>query len=151
MDIRSLSAKVSSSFVSHGKRLKGASRFVRLVLLVCGAAIAGIAQFAEFSPQGPTAWQIAGIAASVAVAIGALFATVIDEDVSEQLSLAHEALSEARDLQEKYQDLSQIENEFEKASGLLSSHPTSSGRYRAKYLHGFHDRREAYQYRFGSM
>ena len=118
MDIRKISGQVTAAFLKRARRLKAASRFVQLILLVVGAAVAAIAQFAEFSPQGPTTWQIVGIAASVVVALGAFFSGIVDDDASQELALAHRAVEEARNLQEQYQDLTRVEADFEKSIEL---------------------------------
>lgn len=118
MDVKELSEQVSSKFLEQAKRVKRASRIVKSVLLIVGAALASVAQFAEFDKNGPTAWQIVGIAASVIVCIGALYSAFVDEDSAEQLALARKALEVAREQQEEYQDLDRIDAEFEKAIEL---------------------------------
>ncbi len=118
-DIRDLSNSLSAAFARRASKLKKASRYIRMVLLVGGAALASIAQFATFGPTGPNAWQLVGIFASVGVFIGALFSAVIDEDASEELALAHKAVEDARYLRDEYQALDKIDDEFTKAVELL--------------------------------
>ena len=118
MNIKKISGEVTDAFLKRARRLKAASRFVRLVLLVVAAAVAAIAPFFDFPPDGPTTWQIIGIAAAVAVALGAFFTAIVEEDASHELGLAHRAVEDARNLQEQYQDLSRVESEFEKSIEL---------------------------------
>jgi len=118
VDIKALSDKVSAAFLARARRMKLASRLVQLVMLIGAAAVAGVAQFAEFSPQGPSGWQITGIAASLIVGLGAIFSGIVDEDASKELALAQNALEEARNAQDQYQDLNRINAELEKAIEL---------------------------------
>jgi len=118
VDVKELSEQVTSKFIEQARRVKRASRVVKSVLLIVGAALASVAQFAEFDKAGPTAWQIVGIAASVIVCIGALYSAFVEEDAAEQLVLARNALEVAREQQDQYQDLDRIDAEFEKAIEL---------------------------------
>lgn len=118
MTISELATDVSEAFSRRGRRMKLTSRFVQLVMLVTAACVGAIAQFSEFDTQGPSAWQIAGIASAIIVALGAAFSAITDEDASAELALARNALDAARDAQEKYEDLGRLSSELDKAIEL---------------------------------
>jgi len=118
LDFSELSEKLSALFLSRARRMKWSARFVRMVLLVVAAAVAGVAQFTQFEPSGPTAWQIAGICASIVVGIGALFSAITEEDASEALALARQSVEEVRSAEARLTFIDDIDDEFNRSIEL---------------------------------
>lgn len=127
MDLKEHSDRLVTAIGRRLRRAQLTSRFVRFVLVIAAAAIAGMAQFAEFPSTGATSWQIAGIAATCVVAIGAIWSAIVDDDASEELRIAHRAVEHARDVEERNSYLDTLDNEFTKMVGLYQVMDLSRG------------------------
>lgn len=118
-----LSEAISKSLRSAALALK----IARTCFITLFAAIAGAAQFTEFWPGTPTWSQQVGIAATIFVALGGLYASIADNNAPQQLEEARQALDRARDLEIKSQargsEYLVIEEDLRRASSLyLSMH-----------------------------
>ena len=90
----------------NSKRQFRASLFVKLILVIGGAAVAAIAQGVELAHSNGeiSAWTIAGIAAATIVAIGGGFLAITEVDVSRTLEAARQSVEEARSFERQMQD-----------------------------------------------
>jgi GAF domain-containing protein len=98
---REIKERVSELFEKRAKRFKRASFFVKIFLIASGAAVAGIAQFADVAPdQEFSVAKIVGIAASLIAFVGAIFDLITNEDASEELIAARLAADEVSEIRE---------------------------------------------------
>lgn len=107
-----ISTKVSNAIISQARRFRRTSLFVKVALVSVASTIAAIAQFAQFPPEGPTTWQIVGIASSLIVAIGGFFVIITEENAPTELALAQKAVEAARDAEAKYEVIDQLEDDL---------------------------------------
>jgi hypothetical protein len=77
--------------------------FVKIVLVVCGTAIAGFAQFADpfFTGERFTVWNVMGMAGAAVAGVGAIFLSLTEHDASKDLEYARAALETARDFDDE--------------------------------------------------
>lgn len=108
-ELQKFSKQLSTNIELQATRFRRTSLFVKVVLVAIGSAIAGVAQFLEFSDNGATTSQIVGIAACAIVAIGGVFVIVTEQDASSQLALAQKAIETAREAEAKYEVISDLE------------------------------------------
>lgn len=108
-DLRGKASELAAAFKVRAGRFRRASLIVKIAFVGFGSALAGIAQLAQFPATGPTAWQIAGILASIVVAIGAAFVVFTEQDSSTELALANEAVEAARDAEARYAAVEELE------------------------------------------
>lgn len=120
-DLSEVSARLFKSMRDRSIKSRRAALFVKAGLIGVGSAFATIAQFMQFGPDGPTAWQLIGIVASVIVAIGAAFVVLTEDDASKEMLVAHEALEKAREIQEESERYRENEKAIERAVNLYSA------------------------------
>ena len=108
-NLSQLSNSLTDNFLKQARRFGRASLFVKVVLVSIFSLIAAIAQFAQFPDAGPEPWQIAGIGASLIVAIGGIFVIITEQDATEQLALAQKATEAAREAVSGYAIIDQLE------------------------------------------
>lgn len=114
--------EVTDLFLARASKFKNASLFAKIALISVGSAISAIAQFAEFGPKGPTGWQLAGIAASIIVAVGGIFVWITEEDAPKELTVAHRALEAAREALQGYDDVYAIIEENDRLVYLIQAY-----------------------------
>lgn len=103
--LRSRADEIGALFVRRAERFKRASLFAKIGLISIGSALGAIAQFTQFPEEGPTAWQIIGIASSLIVAVGGIFVWITEEDGPGELKVAHAAVEKAREALLGYEEL----------------------------------------------
>lgn len=119
--LKSLGDDLGEIFVERAAKFKRASLFAKIGLISIGSAIAAIAQFAQFPATGPTAWQIAGIGASVIVAVGGIFVWLTEDDAPRELSTARKAVEKAREALVGYEELYEIVGENDRLVYLIQA------------------------------
>jgi hypothetical protein len=94
----SLQQRVLDRFATVAKSHVFASKFIKIVLIALGSLCVGIIQFLQIpSGESISPLQVAGISASLLIFVGAVLISFTEQDASEDLRLAHEALERARD------------------------------------------------------
>jgi hypothetical protein len=119
--IKKLADELGEIFVERAAKFKRASLFAKIGLISIGSAVAAIAQFAQFPPKGPSAWQIAGIGASVIVAVGGIFVWLTEDDAPRELSTARKAVEKAREALVGYEEMYQIAAENDRLVFLIQA------------------------------
>jgi hypothetical protein len=107
-DLKSLSARISKAFEGRAKLFRSGTLFVKITLIAFFSAIVAVAQFLQFGKDGPDAGQVTGILASLVVLIGSVFVLITEQDASEDLALAQEALEAARDTEAQYEFIEEL-------------------------------------------
>ncbi len=107
-DLKNLAGDIARSFANKARLFHWASLAVKTVLVLFATLLAGIAQFAQFPPSGPTFWQIIGIAACLVAFIGSAFVIFTEQDSSAELKIAHDAVEKARELERDYEEIFDI-------------------------------------------
>lgn len=117
-----LGTKVSGAVRDTAGRFRRASLFVKVALLAVGSAVIAIAQFTQFDlATGPSKSQMAGIIASLIVAIGAIFVVFTEEDAPRNLALAQDALEAARDAEARYEIVGELGASIDRLISLYSA------------------------------
>jgi hypothetical protein len=119
--LKKLADELGEVFVERAAKFKRASLFAKIAFISIGSAVAAIAQLAQFPSTGPTAWQIAGIGASVIVAVGGIFVWITEDDAPRELSMARKAVEKAREALVGYQELYEIASENDRLVYLIQA------------------------------
>jgi hypothetical protein len=119
--LRKKADEIAALFVSRAERFRNASLFAKIALVSIGSALAAIAQFTQFPPGGPTGWQVAGIGASLIVAVGGIFVWITEQDAPKELSVAHAAVEKAREALAGYEELYQLTDEMDRLVYLVQA------------------------------
>jgi hypothetical protein len=101
--LRKLADDVSALFVAHARRVFRTSMFVKVILLLGGALIAGGAEAFEIADGNVSALTVAALAGFGLVFLGGVYVAITDSDVSRALDTARQALEEVR-LRERQMD-----------------------------------------------
>ena len=95
-----------------------ASLAIKIVLIVGGSGLAGLAQFLAIpAGQHISTWGAVGVVAVIAAALGGLYVAIVDKDASKELALAHDAVEQARAFEEALDESLEL---FENESTSLS-------------------------------
>lgn len=113
--------EIANLFLARAGKFRKASLFAKIALISIGSAISAVAQFAQFPATGPTAWQIAGIGASLVVAVGGVFVWLTEEDAPKELSVAHAAVEKAREALLGYEEFYKVAEENDRLVYLVQS------------------------------
>jgi hypothetical protein len=107
-------------FKSRSRAFYLTSVFVKSVLIGGGGAIATIALAIDLATANHaiSAWTIAGIAGAFLVFLGAIFMGIADQDASEALEKAREALSLARDYNEEIAEFRRAQENIRRVTEL---------------------------------
>jgi len=119
--LRKKADEIGSIFAERAEKFRNASLFAKIALISIGSALAAIAQFTQFPPQGPTGWQVAGIGASLIVAVGGIFVWITEQDAPKELSIAHSAVEKAREALAGYEELYQLTDEMDRLVYLVQA------------------------------
>jgi hypothetical protein len=102
---RDISRDLSDLIEKRSRRFKWANRFVKVLLIAIGSALATALQFAQTTDQqGLTRVQWSGIIVSILVCIGAVYLLIVDEDASTELAAARRATEKVRDKEEELRE-----------------------------------------------
>lgn len=119
--LRELADEIGQIFVDRATKFKRASLFAKIALISIGSAFGAIAQFAQFPATGATGWQVAGMAASVIVAVGGIFVWLTEDDAPRELTVARNAVEKAREALLGYEELYAITAENERLVELIQA------------------------------
>jgi hypothetical protein len=96
-ELAELATEISGFISARAKRFFYASNFVKIVLVIGGSVVAGVAHFCD--GEKLTAINIVGICASIVVGIGGIFLFISDRDTSLDLDAARRAIEKASEKQ----------------------------------------------------
>jgi hypothetical protein len=96
-ELAELATEISGFISARAKRFFYASNFVKIVLVIGGSVVAGVAHFCD--GEKLTAINIVGICASIVVGIGGVFLFISDRDTSLDLDAARRAIEKASEKQ----------------------------------------------------
>lgn len=119
--LRKKADEIGALFVERAQKFRNASLFAKIALISIGSALAAIAQFTQFPATGPTGWQVAGIGASLIVAVGGIFVWITEQDAPKELSIAHAAVERAREALAGYEELYQLTDEMDRLVYLVQA------------------------------
>lgn len=92
-----------------------ASKYVRAILVIGGAAIAGIAQFCTWPSGGsPDAAQVTGILATAMVALGGFYVWSTESDAADAIETAEKALDSAQAVESRLDEVQDFFDAFER-------------------------------------
>ncbi|MBL0934859.1 MAG: hypothetical protein IBJ07_08920 [Rhizobiaceae bacterium] len=109
--IRTMKSDLMDRIAGRLDAAKRANKTVKGVFVAGAAAVAGIAQFADFSGQ-PSVWQMAGITATSLVLLGALYSIFVEKDAEEELKVAAAAIDAAQIVENEYRQQIQLFDEY---------------------------------------
>jgi hypothetical protein len=117
MNLGDLKAEILSAFNNYCRALSRASRFVKVVLIIGGAAVAtvGLAFDIANAVGAISWWTIAGIAGASLVALGSIFDAFREHDAAKALVLASQAIDAASSRDQELQELLQEHGRFDRA------------------------------------
>lgn len=109
MDLRELRSELSVARSNHSKSVAFASKFVKGVLILGGALVAGVAQFCTWPTGGsPDAAQVAGMLATAVVAVGGLYVTFTEADAATAVATAEKAMDVAQQMEAAFDDVDEF-------------------------------------------
>lgn len=115
--LNKLRAELLSQLENYARALRRASRFVKVALVIGGAALASIALTLDLSHTNGeiSGWTVAGLIGAGLVAIGALFDAFKETDAAEALVHAHRAVEVALERQHALDEMTQENGRFDTA------------------------------------
>lgn len=114
-DLSEIKRELVEVRTKHATTVSTASKYVKGVLIVVGALVAGVAQFVTWPANGhPSTAQIAGIGACLAVFVGGLFVLFTEQDAAEAVKVADKAVEAAREAEDRLNDITELANEMER-------------------------------------
>jgi hypothetical protein len=115
MDLGSIRGELSRSRKRHSTSVANASKFVKGVLILGGAFVAGLAQFWTWpSGAAPDVSQIVGMAATFAVGLGGIFVLATERDAADALAVADKAVDSAQILEARFDEITAYIDDSEK-------------------------------------
>jgi len=117
MHFKALRSQIASAFESYSRALFWASKFVKVVLIIGGAAVAAIALSIDIAHAAGevSPWTIAGIAGASLVAVGSIFDAIKERDAAPALVLAAQAINAADERQAELNEFVQENGRFDRA------------------------------------
>lgn len=121
-ELQELAGGIAARFKARSVRHFAASIIVKIVLIIGGSALAGLAQFTQF-PEGssPTAWQVVGMAATGLVALGGIFMAITESDASKELEMARAAVEQAQTYASAFDEFERYENDLLRSTELYAA------------------------------
>ena len=104
-------------FENYARSVFRASKFVKLILIIGGASVASAALTFDIANTNHeiSKWTMAGLAATVLVALGGIFDTIRESDAAKALVTAHHAVEAAREREQELEELVQDHGRFDNA------------------------------------
>jgi GAF domain-containing protein len=118
--LEELADQIGAHFKARSRTHFRATLFVKLILLVGGATIAGISLAVEVADSVGkiSGWTIAEIAALALVALGSVFVALTEKDASEALEVARDAVSQAQRYNEEIDKFQRVQGDIRRVSEL---------------------------------
>ena len=115
LDLEALKISVRTEGDRHTKSVERASKFVKSILVLGGATLAGIAQFVTW-PDGnsPEPWQVVGIAATFIVALGGIYSLFTEQDAANAVREAERAVEAAQEFRAQIKDFEGLFAEYDR-------------------------------------
>lgn len=113
----SLKASLSSQLQNYARALRRAARFVKIILIIGGAALASVALTIDLAHANHeiSPWSVAGLIGAGLVAVGATFDAIRETDAASALAEANRALEAAAERQELLDEAFQERGRFDTA------------------------------------
>lgn len=106
MEPQDLRSSLNAVRERHGKSVAAASKYVKGVLVLFGAAVAGLAQFWTWPAGGhPDTSQIVGMAATTIVLIGGFYVLATEKDAADAIAIADRALESVQVLETQFDEI----------------------------------------------
>jgi hypothetical protein len=101
---------------THARSIERATKYVKGVLIVGGAFIAGVAQFVTWPTGGtPDPSQVVGIAATVCVLVGGVMVLLTEKDAAAAVEIAQRAVDQAQEAEGRLENLDEFFDTFGRA------------------------------------
>lgn len=115
--------RLRALFKRRAQRFRRSSIFVKVGLVGVASGVAAVAQFVQIPANGTlTIWQAIGIAASIVVATGGIFVVFTEQDATEELAEAQNAIDEFRSrISDLFEEMSDEQGASERAIHLYQS------------------------------
>lgn len=115
MAFNELRKELADARLRHSQIVSRASGLVKGVLVVGGAAIAGVCQFINWPANTtPPVADVVGMAATAAVALGGLYVLGTEQDAARAVNVASEAIEEAEEATAKLDDMQEVFDAFDR-------------------------------------
>ncbi len=106
MDLRAIRIELTAVREAHARSVAFASKFVKGVLVLGGALVAGIAQFCTWPAGGsPDAAQITGILATAVVALGGFYIAFTEADAAKAVAVADKTMDAAQQMEAAFDEI----------------------------------------------
>jgi multidrug transporter EmrE-like cation transporter len=117
MDLAKLKAASLSAFKNYSRAAYRASRFVKFVLIIVGAAAVAVALAVDIAHANGaySIWTLIGICGAFLVAVGSAFDAFRETDAAQALIIASQAIDAVTERQQELEDLVQEHGRFDKA------------------------------------
>lgn len=113
--LRELSSQIVTMFRVRGARMAKSAFVVKVLAIPAFSAVAGICQFTEFENGHATIAQVLVITASTMVGVSSLLIGIFEKDGADELAKAYEAVEQARQIQEDYGFIVQLERDHDRS------------------------------------
>ena len=121
-DLQELRTLVGKAFTTKAKKVAWASRYMKIVLVLGGALLAGAAAVFGTGPLWPlTIPQILGLAGSILAFMGGIYVAFVEDDSAEALDRSRQALDKATDYERQATEIFDELLEYEDAVNRLKS------------------------------
>jgi hypothetical protein len=113
LELDELRSELNKSRGAHAQSVAWASKYVKGILVVGGAAVAGFAQFWTWPAGGtPDVAQVTGIAATLVVALGGFYVLATEKDAADAIGVAEKAIDQAQALESRFDEVDEFFDAF---------------------------------------
>ena len=117
MDWLTLRAELASAFESYSRTMVRMSKFIKIILIIGGAAAATIALAIDIAHANKeiSTWTIVGLAGAGLVALGSIFDAFTERDAAQALLIANKAVDAVREREAELNAITQRDGQFDRA------------------------------------